>query len=75
MLKEVKVAAFIREQPTLTKISLRSKGDISVQEIAKNHFNGGGHKNASGGQIYKKLDEAIAYFKRILPRYTEKLIE
>jgi len=75
MLKDVKIAAFIREQPTLTKISLRSKGDISVQEIAKNHFNGGGHKNASGGMVYKKLDDAITYFKRVLPRYTEKIKE
>ena len=49
MLEGIEVAAFIREQPTIVKLSLRSKGDISVQEICRNHFNGGGHKNASGG--------------------------
>ena len=36
MIKGIDVAAFIREQPTIVKLSLRSKGDISVQEIARN---------------------------------------
>ena len=40
--KNVKVAAFITEQPTIVKISLRSKGEFSVQEIAQRHFKGGG---------------------------------
>ena len=34
MMPEIEIAAFITEQPTIVKISLRSKGDISVQEIA-----------------------------------------
>ena len=42
------MAGLISEQPTIVKLSLRSKGDISVQEICRQHFNGGGHKNASG---------------------------
>ncbi len=53
-LKKVKLAVFIHEQPTITKLSLRSKGDFSVQEIAKLHFKGGGHKNASGGSSYAR---------------------
>lgn len=32
-------------------ISLRSKGDIDVASIAKKYFNGGGHFNASGGNL------------------------
>ena len=71
-LKNVKVAAFITAQPTIVKISLRSKGDISVQEIARNHFNGGGHKNASGGSAYASLDAVLNRFKRVIPRYIEK---
>lgn len=69
MVKGIQVAAFIREQPTIIKISLRSKGDISVQEIARNHFNGGGHKNASGGSAYAKLNDVISRFKSVLPKY------
>jgi phosphoesterase RecJ-like protein len=73
MLKNVKVAAFITAQPTIVKISLRSKGDISVQEIARNHFNGGGHKNASGGSAYASLDAVVNRFKKVIPNYIQKI--
>lgn len=68
-LKNVKVAAFIHEQPTITKISLRSKGDFSVQKIASEHFRGGGHKNASGGYSYIGLRPTVKKFKSVLPNY------
>lgn len=70
MIEGIKIAAFITEQPTIVKLSLRSKGDISVQEIARNHFNGGGHKNASGGSAYAKLEDVIQRFKKVLPKYS-----
>ena len=72
MIDGIKLAAFIREQPTIVKISLRSKGDISVQEMARNHFNGGGHKNASGGAAYAKLQDIVNRFVKVLPRYAPK---
>jgi len=72
MLDGIKVAAFIREQPTIVKLSLRSKGDISVQDMARKHFKGGGHKNASGGAAYAKLEDIVDRFKRVLPDYVEK---
>ncbi len=68
-LPQIKIAAFITEQPTIVKISLRSKGDISVQEMATRHFNGGGHKNASGGGVYARLEDIISRYKKVLPRY------
>lgn len=73
MMKKVKLAAFITEQPTIVKISLRSKGDFSVQEIAQRHFRGGGHKNAAGGASFKNLRTTVRKFKEILPQYKEAL--
>jgi phosphoesterase RecJ-like protein len=73
MMKNVKLAAFITEQPTIVKISLRSKGDFSVQEIARKHFRGGGHKNAAGGASFKGLKSTINTFKSVLPEYKEAL--
>jgi phosphoesterase RecJ-like protein len=64
MMSKIKVAAFITEQPTIVKISLRSKGEINVQEMATKHFNGGGHKNASGGGIYASLKDIIKRFEK-----------
>lgn len=74
MLKNVKLAAFITEQPTIVKISLRSKGDFSVQEIARKHFKGGGHKNAAGGYSFQSLKAVVRKFKELLPEYKDKLL-
>ena len=46
----VEVVAYLRVIDNKVRISLRSKGDIDVSNIAKN-FNGGGHKNAAGLSI------------------------
>ncbi|MBI1223969.1 MAG: bifunctional oligoribonuclease/PAP phosphatase NrnA [Bacteroidetes bacterium] len=73
-MKNITMAAFIHEQPTITKISLRSKGDFSVQDIARKHFKGGGHKNASGGYSYIGLRPTVSKFKQILPEYQEALL-
>ncbi len=73
-LKNVKLAAFIHEQPTIVKLSLRSKGDIDVQEMAKKNFRGGGHKNAAGGASFHNLAITVRRFKEILPEYREQLL-
>jgi phosphoesterase RecJ-like protein len=72
MMKSVDVAAFITEQPSIVKISLRSKGDINVQEIAQELYNGGGHKNASGGSFSGNLEEAIKKWKDAIPHIRQK---
>ena len=72
-MKGMKMAAFISEQPTIVKISLRSKGDFSVQEIASKYFKGGGHKNASGGFSFKSLHWVVNRLKSVLPEYKDKL--
>ena len=72
MMENIDVAAFITEQPTIIKLSLRSKGDISVQKIAMKHFKGGGHKNASGGAVYAKLEDVIDRFRNVIPKYLPK---
>ena len=71
-IKNVKLAAFITEQPTIVKISLRSKGDVDVQEIARKYFKGGGHRNAAGGSSYKGLKATVQTFKDALPEYKAK---
>jgi bifunctional oligoribonuclease and PAP phosphatase NrnA len=74
-IKDLRLAAFIHNQPTVVKLSLRSKGDIDVQEICRKHFNGGGHKNASGAHTYEPLKATIEKFKALLPLYKEELLK
>lgn len=69
MIRNIKVSVFVMEQPNIVKLSFRSKGDISVQEIARKYFNGGGHKNASGGASYFPLEATLEKLKRILHQH------
>ncbi len=66
-------AAFIERNGEI-RISLRSVGDFSVSEMASSHFNGGGHKNASGGRFRDKtLTQAVKHFEDLLPQYKSAL--
>ncbi len=67
-------AIFIEDkQEDIIKISLRSKGSFSVNELSRAHFNGGGHKNAAGGRSDLSLDDTVAKFISILPSYSKAL--
>lgn len=57
----------------IIKISFRSEGDFSVNEFARNHFNGGGHNNASGGRSDVSMEETTRFFKSLLPKYKDAL--
>ena len=61
-IKGVVLAAVIKEKKDAIRLSLRSSGEVPVNLWAKEHFSGGGHKNAAGGVAYLTLEEAIAKF-------------
>jgi len=68
-IKKIKMAIFFKQQHNIIKVSLRSKGDLNVQQIARELFNGGGHFNASGGYMHSGLHKAMNLFKDSLPNY------
>ncbi|MDR2652829.1 MAG: bifunctional oligoribonuclease/PAP phosphatase NrnA [Prevotellaceae bacterium] len=71
-IKNVMLSVFFTESKEgYIKLSLRSVGEFSVDEMARKYFNGGGHKNASGGKSFASLDETVEFFKSILPEYPE----
>ncbi|MFL1011888.1 DHH family phosphoesterase [Flavisericum labens] len=61
------------KQEGIIKISLRSKGNFSVNEMSRAHFNGGGHINAAGGRSHLSLHETVEKFISILPSYNKAL--
>lgn len=67
--KGVSLAAIFIEKEDHIKISFRSKGNVPANRIARDHFNGGGHKNAAGGKYYAPLSDTIKKFISILPVY------
>lgn len=75
--ESVMVSIQITQRKERVKLSFRSKGDIPVNEWAKEHFNGGGHLNAAGGQssmplievVQKVQDTAAWFFEHYLTDY------
>ena len=72
-IKGIKFAIFIAEKDGMVKLSLRSKGEFKVNEIANKYFNGGGHINASGGISEVSVNETIIKVEKILNKYKTKL--
>lgn len=66
---------FLRQdEEDYIKVSMRSKGNFSVKELCERHFDGGGHLNASGGEIRDTLDNAMARILELLPE-ADKMLE
>lgn len=62
------------EKEDMVKMSLRSVDNFSVAEMARNHFQGGGHKNASGGRSLLTLEETVDKFLNLLPYYKKEIL-
>src|SRR4029453_17856827 len=70
--KEILTVAFFKENgPGDWRVSMRSKGDIDINAIAK-EFGGGGHKNASGCSVKGDLPALKAMFEQKLADAIEK---
>jgi phosphoesterase RecJ-like protein len=72
-IKTVRFTALFSERDDRIRVSFRSKGNFNVDNFARTHYKGGGHKNASGGNAYKTMNETIEEFKSLLERYKHLL--
>ena len=70
-------SVFLREDSdkNMIKVSLRSVGNFPCNKVAAEFFNGGGHLNASGGEFYGTMEEAVELFKRALVKYEDLLLK
>lgn len=75
-MKGICFSAFLREdtEKNMIKVSLRSVGTFPCNKVASEFFNGGGHLNASGGEFYGTMEEAITLFKQALVKYESLLL-
>ena len=67
--------ALFMERKDHVKVSFRSKGNFPANEFARDHFSGGGHRNAAGGEIKIPLEEAVKKFTQLLKEYKHLLKE
>lgn len=70
---QIQYSFYLREETGFIKVSSRSKGSFAVNKICEEHFGGGGHINAAGGEFYGTMDEAVEKFKSLLEE-NKKLI-
>ena len=75
-IKDICFSVFLREdtEKDMVKISLRSEGTFPCNQVASEFFNGGGHLNASGGEYFGPLEEAVTLFKQALVKYEDLLL-
>ena len=68
-IENVYYSVFMREDKDKIKISFRSQGNRPVNEFANLFFNGGGHKNAAGGESYASVEDTIQLFEKHFKEY------
>ena len=71
----INMACLLTERKGRIRLSFRSKGKLSVNDIARKHFNGGGHRNAAGGDVYDSLQKAIQLLEDLLPEYKDEILD
>ena len=72
-LKDIVLSVLIIDRTERVKMSFRSKGTFPANEFAGKYFEGGGHRNAAGGQSTETLEETVAKFKASIQLYKKEL--
>ena len=69
----MKLGAIVIDRDEERKWSFRSKGGFDVNTFAREHFEGGGHFNASGGRSDDTIDQTVWKFKKVIKQYQQQL--
>ena len=74
-IKGHKLSISLREdtEKPLIRVSTRSVDDFPCNEFCAEFFNGGGHKNASGGWLACSMDEAVETAKKAIEAWSDRL--
>ena len=71
--KGIKFTALFVEKKDRVKVSFRSKGSFPVNQVAADHYHGGGHINAAGGDSLLGIEETLKNFESLLTTYATLL--
>lgn len=72
----IRMSIFLKEDNGFFRVSVRSTGDCSSSDFAREHFHGGGHFHAAGGRLFFPDDIASAasaaqYVERAAARFLQ----
>ncbi|UZD21475.1 bifunctional oligoribonuclease/PAP phosphatase NrnA [Algoriphagus halophytocola] len=71
----IKLAALFSEREDGIKISFRSSSEVAVNKFAAKYFDGGGHKNASGGKSNLSLKETVELFETLVKDHQDEIFQ
>ena len=71
-LRGIIYAIFLRQEKDKVRLSMRSLGSFPVNKMCSEHFGGGGHLQAAGGDFIGTPGECIARLETIMPAYDEE---
>lgn len=73
--KGARLSISLREdtERDIVRVSLRSVDDFPCNRMAEEFFNGGGHLNASGGELPFPIEDAVKTVERAVEAYKELL--
>jgi bifunctional oligoribonuclease and PAP phosphatase NrnA len=63
----INMAVLLTEKKDHVRLSFRSKGSFSVNDFARMYFDGGGHRNAAGGNSELSLKDTVSRLIKLLP--------
>ncbi|MCM1074667.1 MAG: bifunctional oligoribonuclease/PAP phosphatase NrnA [Ruminococcus sp.] len=68
-LRGIIYAVFMRQEKDKVRLSMRSLGSFPVSKICSEHFGGGGHIQAAGGDFVGSIQDCISKFETIMSAY------
>ena len=72
--REIQAVVFFKQVgPDDWRVSMRSKGDVNINAVAK-EFGGGGHKNASGCSVSGSLEHLTRVFQQKITEQMDKVL-
>lgn len=72
-MEKINMSVLITEKENNLRLSFRSKGKFSVNNLAREHFNGGGHRNAAGGKSTETVENLIIRLKQVMMNNKQNL--
>ncbi len=72
---KVQVAVLLTERDKLIRMSFRSKSSFSVNEFARQYFDGGGHQKAAGGNSPDSMELTLNKMIRSFENHKDEILK
>lgn len=68
-IKGIRMSILLQQKGDAIKMSMRSKKEVYVNQLAADHFDGGGHAYASGGISHDTMENTLNKLRSVVANY------